>query len=219
MMTLPPSAQAVLVAQIKNSMVKLNNPKTLHRLSVAIFAMYLWLLVWLIALKCNLIAPITDCYYIFGDWTWAQKWEFVRESFKALFVQNEWGEIFLDDRQDILNVVVYIPFGLYVSYFAKRAKLLWVAVLSFATSACFEIFQLTSLIGCFGAIDLVTNTLGGLIGWVVYKLIYKDTPTHNKVLSAISIAMMFVMVYLSTHALVGTIKIADVYWAVLTRTY
>lgn len=219
MTTLPPSAQAVWVAQTRNSMVKLEHPKTLHRLSVVLFGLYAWLLVWVIALKCNLIAPVTDNYYKFGDWTWQQKWQFVGESFKALFVENEWGNMFLDRRQDILNVVVYIPFGLYVAYFAKKAKLLWVAVLSFATSTCFEMFQLISLIGCFGAIDLVTNTLGGLIGWVVYKLIYKNTPTHNKVLSAISIVMVFVMVYLSTHALVGTIKIVDVYWAVLTRTY
>ena len=200
-------------------MTKLKNPKTLHRLSVAIFAMYLWLLVWLITLKCNLIAPITDCYYLFGDWTWQQKWQFVCESFKALFEQNEWGNVFLDARQDILNVIVYIPFGLYVAYFTKKCKLLWATVLSFVTSACFEMFQLASLIGCFGAIDLVTNTLGGLIGWLAYKLIYKDTPKHNKVLSIISLVVMCFMVYIAIYALVGTIKIWDVYVDVLLRRY
>ena len=92
MTTLPPSAQAVLVAPTRNSMVKLEHPKTLHRLSVVLFGLYAWLLVWVIALKCNLIAPVTDNYYKFGDWTWAQKWQFVGESFKALFVENEWGK-------------------------------------------------------------------------------------------------------------------------------
>ena len=219
MTTLPPSAQAVWVAPTRNSMVKLEHPKTLHRLSIAIFAMYLWLLVWVIALKCNLIAPVTDNYYKFGDWTWQQKWQFVGESFKALFVENEWGNVFLDARQDLLNVAVYIPFGLYVAYFAKKRKLLWVAVLSFVTSACFEMLQLISLIGCFGAIDLVTNTLGGLIGWGLFKLVEKSVTKHPKGWSIASIVVIVLALPIAIYALVGTIKIADVYWAVLTRTY
>ena len=219
MTTLPPSAQAVLVAPTKNSMVKLNNPKTLHRLSVAIFTMYLWLLVWVIALKCNLIAPVTDNYYKFGDWTWAQKWQFVGASFEALFVENEWGNVFLDARQDLLNIAVYIPFGLYVAYFAKKRKLLWVAVLSFATSACFEMLQLITLIGCFGAIDLVTNTLGGLIGWGLFKLVKKSVAKHPKGWSIASIVVIILALPIAIYALVGTIQTLDVYLGILSKTY
>ena len=200
-------------------MAKLEQSKTLHTISIVTFALYCWLLVWVIALKCNLIAPITDNYYMFGDWTWQQKWQFVGESFKALFVKNEWGNVFLDARQDVLNVIVYIPFGLYVAYFAKKRKLLWALILSFVTSACFEMFQLASLIGCFCAIDLVTNTLGGLIGWCAYKLIYKNTPKRNKILSIASLVVMCGMVYVAIYALVGTIKIWDVYVDVLLRKY
>ena len=219
MTTLPPSAQAVWVAPTRNSMVKLNNPKTLHRLSVAIFAMYLWLLVWVIALKCNLIAPVTDNYYKFGDWTWQQKWQFVGESFKALFVENEWGNVFLDARQDLLNIAVYVPFGLYVAYFAKKRKLLWVAVLSFVTSACFEMFQLISLIGCFVAIDLVTNTLGGLIGWALFKLVQKSVTKYPKGWSIASIVVIVLALPIAIYALVGTIQMLDVYLGILSKTY
>ena len=200
-------------------MTKLENPKTLHSLSVAIFAMYLWLLVWVIALKCNLIAPITDNYYKFGDWTWTQKWQFVGESFKALFVQNEWGNVFLDRRQDILNVVIYIPFGLYVAYFAKKRKLLWVAVLSFVSSACFEMLQLISLIGCFGAIDLVTNTLGGLIGWALFKLVQKSVTKQPKGWSIASIVVIVLALPIAIYALVGTIQMLDVYLGILSKSY
>ena len=219
MTTLPPNAQAVLVAPTKNSMVKLEHPKTLHRLSIVLFGLYAWLLVWVIALKCNLIAPITDNYYKFGDWTWQQKWQFVGESFKALFVENEWGNVFLDARQDLLNIAVYIPFGLYVAYFAKKAKLLWVAVLSFVTSACFEMFQLISLIGCFGAIDLVTNTLGGLIGWALFKLVEKSVTKHPKDWNIASIVMIVLALPIAIYALVGTIQTLDVYLGILSKTY
>ena len=219
MTTLPPNAQAVWVAPTRNSMSKLEHPKTLHRLSVVLFGLYAWLLVWVIALKCNLIAPVTDNYYKFGDWTWQQKWQFVGESFKALFVENEWGNVFLDARQDLLNVVVYIPFGLYVAYFAKKAKLLWVAVLSFVTSACFEIFQLISLIGCFGAIDLVTNTFGALIGWVLFKLVQKSVTKYPKGWSIASIVVIVLALPIAIYALVGTIQMLDVYLGILSKTY
>ena len=219
MTTLPPSAQAVWVAPTRNSMVKLEHPKTLHRLSMVLFGLYAWLLVWVIALKCNLIAPVTDNYYKFSDWTWQQKWQFVSESFKALFVENEWGNVFLDARQDLLNVAVYVPFGLYVAYFAKKRKLLWVAVLSFVTSACFEMFQLISLIGCFGAIDLVTNTLGGLIGWALFKLVQKSVTKQPKGWSIASIVVIVLALPIAIYALVGTIKMLDVYLGILSKTY
>lgn len=219
MTTLPPSAQVAWVVQIKNSMTKLENTKTLHKLSVAIFCVYVWLLVWLIALKCNMKITITDTYYIFGEMTWPQKWQFAYDSFVALFEQNYWGNIFLDARQDILNVVAYIPLGLYVSYFFKRNKLLWAFVISFASSACFEMLQLVTHIGCFAAIDLVTNTLGGLIGWGFFKLIEKSTVKHPKGWSIASIVVMVFAVPVAIYALVGTIKMLDVYIAVLTKTY
>lgn len=219
MTTLLPNAQAVLVAQIKSSMVKLENPKTLHKLSVAIFCVYAWLLVWLIALKCNMKVTITDTYYLFGEMTWPQKWQFAYDSFVALFKQNYWGNIFLDARQDILNVVVYIPLGLYVSYFFKRNKLLWAFAISFASSACFEMLQLVTHIGCFAAIDLVCNTLGGLLGWCLFKLIYRNKPKHTKVLSVVSIVMLVALVPLALYALIKTATMFDFYLDILLRRY
>lgn len=200
-------------------MTKLEDSKTLHRLSVAVFALYIWLLVWVIALKCNLIVPITDNYFKFGDWTWQQKWQFVRESFVALSVDNEWRRTYFDLRQDLLNVAVYVPFGVYIAQFVPKRKLLWVAVSAFVTSACFEIFQLTTLIGCFGAIDLVTNTFGAIVGWGLFKLVERYVARRPKGWSIASIVVIVVALPVAIYALVGTIKMLDVYLAILAKTY
>ena len=191
--------------------------RTLRILSVVLFALYLVLLVWLISLKCNMKVTITDTYYLFGVMTWGEKLEFARDSFEALFSPNAWGKIFLDARQDTLNAVAFIPFGLYVAYFAKKHKLLRTALLSLLVSFAFESLQLVTHIGCFAAIDLVTNTLGGLIGFFVYLLIYRSTPKRQTGLCIASVAALLIVIPLVCHAVMGTANMLDFYLDVLLR--
>ena len=191
--------------------------RTLRILSVVLFSLYLVLLVWLISLKCNMKVTITDTYYLFGAMTWGEKLEFAWDSFEALFSQNAWGKIFLDARQDTLNVVAFIPFGLYVAYFTKKHKLWCSLTSSLLMSFVFESLQLVTHIGCFGAIDLVTNTLGGLIGFFVYLLIYRSTPKRQTGLCIASVAALLIVVPLVCHAVTGTANMLDFYLDVLLR--
>ena len=188
-------------------------------MSVAIFALYLWLLVWVISLKWNQTVTITNTYYIFGATDWTQKLEFVKTSFQSLFTTTSLDIFWKDPLQEILNVVVFAPFGLYVSYFAKKCKFLWAVALSLVTSVMFECLQLVTNIGCFSAIDIVDNTLGGLVGWGIFKLIYKQTPKRLKTLSVVSIVTLAIAVPLAIFALVKTISMWDFYLAILTKTY
>ena len=181
--------------------------------------MYLWILVWVISLKWNKVVTITDTYYIFGAMSWEQKLEFVKTSFRAMFESTEWDLFWKDPLQEVLNVVVFAPFGLYLSYFIKKNKLAWSVALSFLLSAGFEYLQLVTNIGCFSAIDLVDNTLGGLVGWGVYMLIYNDTPKRIKGLSVASIVILCIAVPLTIFALLSTISMWDFYVAILTKTY
>ena len=200
-------------------MTKLENKQLFNKFSIAIFAMYLWILVWVISLKWNQVVPITNTYYIFGAMSWEQKLEFVKTSFRAMFESTEWDLFWKDPLQEVLNVVVFAPFGLYLSYFIKKNKLAWSVALSFLLSAGFEYLQLVTNIGCFSAIDLVDNTLGGLVGWGVYMLIYNDTPKRIKGLSVASIVILCIAVPLTIFALVSTISMWDFYLAILTKTY
>ena len=200
-------------------MTKLEDKKLFHKLSTVIFALYLWLLVWVISLKWNQKITITDTYYIFGAMTWPEKLEFAKQGFLALFTANKWAQIFLDVRQELLNVVVFVPFGIYLGYFLREHKLLWTLLIGFLTSFVLEALQLISHIGCFAPIDMATNTLGALIGFAIYKLFYKDTLKRTKALNIASIVAMCVVVPVALYALIKTATMLDFYLAILLRTY
>mgnify|MGYP001765345873 CR=1 FL=1 len=79
----------------------------------------------------------------------------------------------LDRMETLLNVFIFVPMGLYVGILFRnwpmRAKL----AVFLLISAAFEILQYVFRIGAFDATDLVTNSLGGLLGLLIYFTIEK----------------------------------------------
>lgn len=70
------------------------------------------------------------------------------------------------------NVICFIPFGLYLAFDMRKAKvrLIKVTFLSFVFSLCIELTQLFMKIGIFDVDDLILNTLGGMIGGLLYGI-------------------------------------------------
>ncbi len=69
------------------------------------------------------------------------------------------------------NVAAFIPFGLFIIPVSGRKLGFWAAVLlTFDVSLLVEVIQLVTKVGSFDVDDLLLNTLGGLIGALVYKL-------------------------------------------------
>ena len=70
------------------------------------------------------------------------------------------------------NIVVFIPLGVFLpKLFAKCRKLLWVGLLSLEVSIIVEVTQLIAKVGCCDVDDLLLNTLGGILGYLVYKVL------------------------------------------------
>lgn len=70
------------------------------------------------------------------------------------------------------NVVCFVPFGLFVPYiFSKRFSFIRVVTATFIFSLCIELLQLYFMIGIFDVDDLILNTLGGAIGYIIYKIV------------------------------------------------
>ena len=70
------------------------------------------------------------------------------------------------------NMVMFIPFGLFVSYFLKLEKVYSITILSLITSITIEITQL--VIGrVFDIDDILLNLIGAVIGFFLYNLIHK----------------------------------------------
>lgn len=67
------------------------------------------------------------------------------------------------------NVIGFMPFGALLPVMAKSARRGWrVTLLGFEVSALIEISQLIFQVGCFDVDDIILNTLGGLLGYVVF---------------------------------------------------
>lgn len=86
----------------------------------------------------------------------------------------------------LFNILLFIPFGIYVRYYFKQ-KFRKCILYSFLLSLFFELTQLSGLYGIyqrpyrlFDVDDLMTNTLGGFIGYVITPLIYFILPTRER---------------------------------------
>lgn len=72
------------------------------------------------------------------------------------------------------NVIAFIPFGLFLpSVINNRFNYLGMAFLTFDVSLLIELWQLFSKVGRFDVDDLMLNTLGGILGYMIYCMICK----------------------------------------------
>lgn len=75
-------------------------------------------------------------------------------------------------RNVVCNMLMFVPFGLFVAYFLKTNKVRYAFILSGIVSCTIEITQ--SMIGrVFDVDDIMLNVLGGVIGFYLFDMIYE----------------------------------------------
>ena len=71
------------------------------------------------------------------------------------------------------NIFVFSPFGFLLPlYRLEKTGPVRVMLYSFLFSLGIELLQLVTRVGVFDVDDLILNTLGGLIGFLVYKVVF-----------------------------------------------
>jgi len=89
--------------------------------------------------------------------------------FKEIFRYSIGSKMFY--KNVLGNMIMFIPYGFFISYFLKLTKAYGASIIIFITSITIEITQL--LIGrVFDVDDLLLNLIGGIIGYLIYKLIH-----------------------------------------------
>lgn len=79
----------------------------------------------------------------------------------------------------VLNCLLFVPYGFTLSLFSfinerkSLIQLIAVMLISFASSLIIETIQLITQRGYYETQDLFFNTLGGVIGWCMFTLIYR----------------------------------------------
>jgi len=70
------------------------------------------------------------------------------------------------------NVAAFVPFGFFLPVFSERCRrFLNTLLYSFELSLLVELIQLITKVGSFDVDDIILNTLGGAVGFVVYKAV------------------------------------------------
>lgn len=120
--------------------------------------------------------------------------------FKEIFRYKITSSLFI--RNVVGNVLLFVPFGLFVTHYVKNKSFLPTMLLSLLVSCAIEFAQ--SSIGRTADIDdVILNTLGGLFGYLLYRSgdkIVMRLPKFLKnslFLDVLSLVVILVMVYLA----------------------
>ena len=189
--------------------------KRLNILSIILFCIYILLLIWIVLFKCNIYLSITNGYFEFKTLTLKERFDYYLIPFIDYF-NNDSTQTFIKFKDGILNVIVFIPLGLYLSFFIKNNKFIKVIFYTFLISLLFEIIQLFSLLGSFQTEDLILNLVAGLLGYIIYKIIYKEK--NIKVLNILSLICIIILTPILIYGVINTINMIDVYIDVITRS-
>lgn len=86
------------------------------------------------------------------------------------------GKIYL--KEIIQNVLVFIPFGLLIHALWEQESLLKQFLPIISTSLLFEVLQFLFAVGASDITDIITNSLGGVIGIMIAVMLSKVSRRH-----------------------------------------
>lgn len=85
-----------------------------------------------------------------------------------------------NDAYAVENILLFLPYGFLWGLMRRRKKGLWNALaVGFLTSLGIEFLQLFSGRGVFQTDDMITNTLGAVVGYILYRCVAGSGKTND----------------------------------------
>ena len=156
-----------------------------YRWTVILFVFYFIMLTWIILFKLALspsdlphlrtvnLIPLGDPLRVNG--------------------QADYGEV-------MQNLLAFVPFGIYLGLLLPGRSLVLRLLPAVLTSLAYECLQFAFMLGASDVTDLLSNTLGALVGLGVYAIFYKlcgqKTATVLNVLATLASAAMAALIVL-----------------------
>lgn len=78
------------------------------------------------------------------------------------------------------NILIFIPLGIYLSMWQKKATILLILVQSIFISSLIEGTQYVLRLGSYNIDDIMLNALGGMLGAIIYTLLHKVCKTRKR---------------------------------------
>lgn len=155
-------------------------------------------------LKLGFLIYIISLFYVvtFQDVSWSTS-NFI--PFKEMFRYRIFSSMFF--KNVLGNMIMFLPYGFFISYFLKPNKVKIPFILSLITSITIEFTQL--IIGrVFDVDDIMLNVLGGIFGFFIYKIIIfikKHLPNFlkNTLFSNILVLGFIAIILLYLYRIIG----------------
>ena len=68
------------------------------------------------------------------------------------------------------NILIFIPFGFFLPMASEHRSFCLTVIDAFLVSLLIETIQLFTKVGCFDVDDLLLNTMGGVIGYLIFTI-------------------------------------------------
>ena len=170
----------------------MNKEKFFRSLVIISLTMYIITLVFVLVLKTIMADSLIPSFEFLNTFT--LKGRFIRGIQLVEFYKTEYilGIIERTIILEILNILIFIPLGVLLYPLFKKKRIIKVVLIGFIISLSFEIFQLYTIIGSFMLSDLISNTIGCLIGCILCMLLLKINKYNlfNTLLSIFIISLM-----------------------------
>lgn len=111
-------------------------------------------------------------------------------------------------REIIDNVIIFIPYGILMAMVRDKRSFFSKIFPIFLTSLCFETLQYVFAIGSTDVNDVITNTLGGLLGififWI-FKKVFRRNAEKVVITLALILILLLVLFIAFYYILTGTV--------------
>ena len=145
-------------------------------------------------LKYSFVIYIISLFYVvtFQDVSWSSS-NFI--PFKEMFRYRIFSKLFF--KNVVGNMLMFLPYGFFVSYFLKLNKTKIIFILSFIVSLTIETTQL--IIGrVFDVDDIMLNIIGALVGYILYRIFHNVKDKLPSILKNTYFYNIIVLVFIGT---------------------
>ncbi len=184
----------IIIVSVRIFYLIINKQKFILRkeLLMLCFIIYILLLYYVVTFQDN----------NYGTNNWVPFREIFRYNITSrLFIKNVFG-----------NILLFVPFGLFVSYLLKNKTFIPIIILGLIASCGIEFAQIA--IGRTGDVDdVILNTFGALVGYIIYCLInafMHKVPSFMKkdiVLDILAVIVTAIIMYALYRLLLGGINL------------
>lgn len=145
-------------------------------------------------LKYSFVIYIISLFYVvtFQDVSWSSS-NFI--PFKEMFRYRIFSKLFF--KNVVGNMLMFLPYGFFVSYFLKLNKSKIIFILSFIVSLTIETTQL--IIGrVFDVDDIMLNIVGAFAGYILYRIFHNVKDKLPPILKNKYFYNIIVLVFIGT---------------------